>query len=167
MQEVPARKSSYNPAVYYIKEWQQNSNYRPQWNVYWNLQYLDIYRCRLPSGWHKIRLFGAIAFPRFAMHASVWYPGAVVAQCYRPGLQVNRPSDRSCTWGMIPTKIHHISLGCFLPSIALQCRIVSYSSIYSFILYSILKANCQSPNMASKRFNKASFLVKATDCLLV
>ena len=39
------------------------------------------------------------------------------------GLQVNRLSNRSCTWGMFHTKIHLIIPACPWPSIVLQCKI--------------------------------------------
>ena len=37
------------------------------------------------------------------------YAETAVAQWFRAGLQVNRSSERFCTWGMSNTKIHLIS----------------------------------------------------------
>ena len=60
--------------------------------------------------------------------------GAAVAQWKPTGLQVNRSSERSCTWGMIHIKNHLISLDC--PSIAIftvqKCGIKHHSFIHSF-----------------------------------
>ena len=41
-----------------------------------------------------------------------------MVQWCRAGLQVNKSSDRSGTWGMSHIKIHHISPGCHWPRIA-------------------------------------------------
>ena len=46
--------------------------------------------------------------------------GTVVARWQSVGLQIKMSSDRSCTWGMIHTKIHLISPGY---QVALQSRI--------------------------------------------
>ena len=51
--------------------------------------------------------------------------GTVLAQWLRAGQQINRSSDRFCTWGIIHTKSHLISPGCPRPSTALQSRIVA------------------------------------------
>ena len=45
-----------------------------------------------------------------------------MVQWYRAGLLVNRPSDRSCTRGMIHNKIPLISRGCPRSSVALQLQ---------------------------------------------
>ena len=54
-----------------------------------------------------------------------------MVQWQHAGLQINRSSDRSCTWGMIHIKIHLISPGYPRRSIALQCRIVAFNTIHS------------------------------------
>ena len=53
--------------------------------------------------------------------------GTTVAQWYRAGLQVNRLSNWSCTWGMIHIKFHLISPYCPQANIPLQCIIVTFS----------------------------------------
>ena len=60
------------------------------------------------------------------------WEGAAIAQWWQQtGLQVNKLSDRSCTSGMIHTKIEYMIVieyiiqGCPRPSIVLQYRIVA------------------------------------------
>ena len=62
--------------------------------------------------------------------------GTSVVQCYCAGLLVNWSSNRSCTRSMIQNKIHLISLGCLLVSMALQMqnRILKHHSFCSVLM---------------------------------
>ena len=56
--------------------------------------------------------------------------GALVAQWLCAGLQVNRLSNQSCTWGMILAKLDLDSPGCCFNLTLLNCSLKCYSFTY-------------------------------------
>ena len=96
------------------------------------------------------------------MHASLLV-GADMAQWSHA--KRSRSSDRSCTWGMIHTKIHLISPGCPDPGLALQCRMVSWNTIHSFSISSaVAKSQYAVPEKPPHYLRELCARINGFDC---